>query len=140
MIKKNVLTVAGIILSLIIAVGGWILTSHLINMKSYRLLSETTSFSVEIPRIESPVIQSQPYTPLQTHEVRVIVNDTLLEPLGVVQESTLMIPFHAVAEALGETPTTQPQFTTVRDAFDELDLDEIIWDSESQTIYIIKLD
>jgi len=52
MIKKNVLTVIGIILSFAIAGGGWVATSWLIDMESYRLLSGTTSFVVDIPIVE----------------------------------------------------------------------------------------
>lgn len=51
-IKKYVFTVMGIVLSFIIAVGGWVVTSRLIDMESDRLLSGTTSFMVDIPTIE----------------------------------------------------------------------------------------
>ena len=51
--KKNVLTAVGIILSFVIAVGGWIMTSELIDMESDRLLSGTRSFLVNIPPIEA---------------------------------------------------------------------------------------
>lgn len=51
MIKKNILTVVGIILSFAIAIGGWAVTSRLIDIESDRLLSGTTSFSVSIPTV-----------------------------------------------------------------------------------------
>jgi len=51
--KRNVLTVFGIILSFTIAVGGWLATSWLIDIESYRLLSGTRSFVVDIPTIEA---------------------------------------------------------------------------------------
>ena len=50
--KRLVLTTIGIILSLVIAVGGWVLTSHLMDMESERLLSGITSFAVDTPLIE----------------------------------------------------------------------------------------
>ena len=53
MIKRNVLTAIGIILSFVIAIGGWVVTSRLIDMESNRLLSGTRSFVVDIPTIES---------------------------------------------------------------------------------------
>ncbi|MCL2355725.1 MAG: hypothetical protein FWC70_01030 [Defluviitaleaceae bacterium] len=53
MIKKNMLTAFGIILSFVIAVGGWAITSRLIDTESYRLLSGTKSFVAQIPIIES---------------------------------------------------------------------------------------
>jgi len=52
MFKKNILTAVGIILSFAIAAGGWVVTSSLIDRESYRLLSGTTSFLVDIPTIE----------------------------------------------------------------------------------------
>ena len=59
MIKRNVLTTVGIILSFVIAIGGWAVTSWLIDMESYRLLSSTRSFVVDMPTIESPVTNEE---------------------------------------------------------------------------------
>ncbi|MCL1884042.1 MAG: hypothetical protein FWF81_09865 [Defluviitaleaceae bacterium] len=53
MAKRNVLTAIGIVLSFAIAVGGWMITSWLIDMESDRLLSGTSSFIVDIPTIQS---------------------------------------------------------------------------------------
>lgn len=53
MSRRVIFTTAGIILSILIAIGGWILTNRLINMESERLLSGTTSFSVDIPVFDS---------------------------------------------------------------------------------------
>jgi len=52
MVKNNILTAAGIILSLALAISGWAITSMLIDMESDRLLSGTASFMVNIPAIE----------------------------------------------------------------------------------------
>ena len=53
MIKKNALTALGVILSFVIAVGGWAATSWLMDMESYRLLSGRISFAVNIPLMEA---------------------------------------------------------------------------------------
>lgn len=51
--KKNIFTVSGIILSFVIAIGGWFLTSKLIDMESEKLLSVTAFFMVDsLPMIE----------------------------------------------------------------------------------------
>ena len=46
--KKNILTAAGIVLSFAIAIGGWGLTSRLIEKKSDRLLSGTLAVATNI--------------------------------------------------------------------------------------------
>jgi len=51
--KRNVFTAAGIILSFVIAIGGWVLTGRLIDIESERLLSASMPFLVDIPIIES---------------------------------------------------------------------------------------
>ena len=53
MIKRYVLTAVGIVISIAIAVGGWLVTSILIDMESYRLLSGTTSIMIDIPIVET---------------------------------------------------------------------------------------
>jgi hypothetical protein len=50
---KYIRTTAGIFLSFVIAIGGLKVTSRLIDMESYRLLSGTRSFVVDIPTMES---------------------------------------------------------------------------------------
>ena len=52
--KRTVFTAVGIVLSFAIAIGGWVLTSRLIDTESDRLLSETTLFSLDMPEIEPP--------------------------------------------------------------------------------------
>ena len=54
--KKNALTTFGIALSFAIAIGGWGLTSRLIDIESNRILSGTTSFLVDIPPIDEAVM------------------------------------------------------------------------------------
>ena len=49
MSRRAVYTTAGIILSFAIAIGGWVITSRLIDIESDRLLSATSSFSVDMP-------------------------------------------------------------------------------------------
>jgi hypothetical protein len=53
--KRNILTAAGIFLSVIIAVGGWEVTSRLIELKSNRLYSAEFITSVYIPPMLSEV-------------------------------------------------------------------------------------
>ncbi|MDR1706302.1 MAG: hypothetical protein LBS19_16715 [Clostridiales bacterium] len=48
MTKKNALTVSGIILSFAIAIGGWLLTSHLIDVRSDKLLSLTLDVDTNV--------------------------------------------------------------------------------------------
>jgi hypothetical protein len=43
--KRNILTAVGIVLSFAIAIGGWVLTSHLIERNSERLLSMTLTIA-----------------------------------------------------------------------------------------------
>ena len=75
MIKKNVLTAFGIILSFGIAVGGWLATSWLIDRESYRLLSGTSSFVVDVPTIEVVYTNSEddePYIVLGLTENEIV--------------------------------------------------------------------
>ena len=55
MIKRNVITATGIVLSFIIAIGGWLLTNQLIDLESDRLLAGTMSFVVDIPTRATPL-------------------------------------------------------------------------------------
>jgi len=50
--RRIAYTLAGIVLSFTIAVGGWALTSRLIDTESDRLLSAVTYFSVDMPAAE----------------------------------------------------------------------------------------
>jgi len=52
MSKRFAFTVIGLILSFAIALGGWAITSWLIDIESYRLLSGTTSFTIDTPSLE----------------------------------------------------------------------------------------
>ncbi|MCL2405353.1 MAG: hypothetical protein FWC92_07380 [Defluviitaleaceae bacterium] len=52
MVKRIAFTAAGIALSLAIAIGGWVITSRLMDIESNRLLSATMTFSVDTPFIE----------------------------------------------------------------------------------------
>jgi len=51
MIKKYALTAVGMILAFAIAIGGWVLTSRLIDIEADRMLYETMSFAVETPAL-----------------------------------------------------------------------------------------
>ena len=134
MIKKNLPTIAGIVLAFAIAIGGWVLMNMLIVRDMYRLSIEVTYFSVEIPT----VARVQHDTTLQENEVRVVLNDMVLEEVAIIQTDGLMIPFRAVAEALGKPSKDLPEFAPVRDALYELGSYHVHWDSGSQTIYIFE--
>jgi len=137
--KKNTFTIVGmIILSLVLPVGGYVITSRLIDMEWDRLLSETTYLPMGNPRTDSTIIHPSPDTPLHAHEVRIIVSGEIIEQLGVIKDNVLILPFQAIADALGETSTSQPEFAEVRDVVEALGIDEIFWDTVTQTIYITR--
>jgi len=69
MAKKNIFTAAGIILSFAIAIGGWIAASRLMGIESDRLLSATTSVSVEIPVFETEYVSIDVSRGLTEHEM-----------------------------------------------------------------------
>ena len=64
MIKKNLLTVVGIILSFMIAAFGWVLTSKLMDIEAEKLLSGLTTFWVDIPATESVHLDEENDYPL----------------------------------------------------------------------------
>lgn len=77
--KRNLFTAVGILLSFAIAIGGWLLTSRLIDMESNRLLSATTPVLADTPHMESiHLIDSSSHdssapTRLSEHEIASIV-------------------------------------------------------------------
>jgi hypothetical protein len=127
--NKKATTTAVILLAVLIAIGGWILTSRLMDAEADRLLSEVTYIPAGTPTVEIY------HEPLQLNEVRVIVNGEILEQLGIVQDGMLMLPIHAIAEAFGEIPTDAPEFAPVRDIMEHFSTN-VNWDSATQTIYI----
>lgn len=79
--KRNILTVAGIVFSFIIAIGGWAMKSRIMNIESDRLLSATMSFFVDTPAIDLLRIgeeySNSPYTlpTLTEHEMANILRN-----------------------------------------------------------------
>ncbi|MCL2593642.1 MAG: hypothetical protein FWD82_09810 [Defluviitaleaceae bacterium] len=61
MSKRNIFTVIGLVLSFVIATGGWLLTSRLMNIQSERLLSGATSFLVNTPVAEPIHVNNSDY-------------------------------------------------------------------------------
>ncbi|MCL2224150.1 MAG: hypothetical protein FWB96_04175 [Defluviitaleaceae bacterium] len=131
--KKYVLTAVGIIIALIIPVGGWAFTRRLMDAEHNRLLAGVTYFYAETPARDSSAAATQ------ENEIHIAVNSELLEQRGKLQDGMVMIPFHAIAYALGETPAAQPEFTTVRELVDYFGTD-ISWNADTQTIYIMCVD
>ena len=67
MSKRNILTAAGLAVSFIIAIGGWMVTSWLMDVASDRLLSKTELFALNMPSIESTHLhgyRDDPHIPL----------------------------------------------------------------------------
>jgi len=69
MIKKNVLTATGVILSFAIAIGGWLVTSWLMDTQSDRLLYGTTSFVADVPATNLAHNNSDPLARLTKYEM-----------------------------------------------------------------------
>ena len=130
--NKNAIAALSIVLASVVAIGGWALASRLMSLESDRLLAEITYIQVETPAVE---INRQHNQPLQLNEVRIVINDEILEQLGIVQDGMLMIPAHAIAEVLGELPPGVPEFAQVRDIMEHFPAD-VNWDFDTQTIYI----
>ena len=71
--KRAFFTAAGIIIAFSVAIGGWALTSRLIDMESERLLAHTTTFTLNMPMPE-PINQNEDDDPeaglsLTVHEM-----------------------------------------------------------------------
>ncbi|MCL2224153.1 MAG: copper amine oxidase N-terminal domain-containing protein [Defluviitaleaceae bacterium] len=64
-----------------------------------------------------------------------IVNGNVLEQNVVVQENILMLPFRAVAEALGETVCAADSLVTVREFIEHFAVD-ILWDFHTLSLII----
>jgi len=110
MIKKNIFTTIGIILSLAIAIFGYLFTSQLINAESNRLLSNTMTFSI-------PTIQTQEYYP----DIG-LSNDEIISILQNLKLREYMRPHEP---AVGQISMGQA-FTLARDALELLYIHDIL--------------
>ena len=82
MIKKYALTAVGMILAFAIAIGGWALTSRLIDIESDRMLYASMSFPVETPAL--PAIE-----PMHTHDDNEETH--AVEPLSLTNDEIVSI-------------------------------------------------